>query len=214
MVKFQLFLLFGSYIIIYVFLNCERLLFDNLHGTNIYHKHTFIQEIPMVTQKPTEETKTNIVTRKSVTQITKHETHTGKTKSPPDENIEDPQLKDAPLDPSDEEDTPKNKPDLKIKDISLSLKDKVNNAASISEYETESFPIESPTDDDVEKSILDLDSDVEPKPLHLKKQTKSFETKTKTGANETKITPKQEKKSKVCKMPYIHFLGITFLLLA
>jgi len=133
----------------------------------------------LVKQKPTEETKTNIITRRSVTKIHKHETHKNQT----DENI----------DPSDEENTPKNK------DISFKLKEKVNDASSVSEYETESFLIESPTDDDIEKSILDHDSDLEPKPINLHKQIKTVKTKLKN--DETNASPMHQKESKVCPRP-------------
>ena len=89
------------------------------------------------------------------------------------------------------------------------MKNKGNAAASVSEYESESF-LESPTDDDVEKSILDQDSDIEPKPIHLQKQTKSLETKTKT--DETNTTVLEQKTSKVCKCPHYEIWKKQFLL--
>ena len=184
---------------------------DSLFGTNKYHIYVFVQDIKLVTQKPTEETKTDIITRQT---ITKHETHTRKSETPSDKNIEDPQLKDLDLDkpiskaiayiePSDEEDAPKNRDVLRIKEISRLSKDKVNDAVSTSEHETESFPIESPTDDDVEKSILDFDSDVEPR-IHSVQQKNSLERKINIDATETKVSPRFEKETKVCKLPSLY----------
>jgi len=159
--------------------------------TNVSHTY-FVQDIPLVTQKPTEEIKAN----KSVTTIHKHETHTSKTKITPDENVQ------AKHYSSEEEETPKNQDNL-----NLLMKDKGDAAASMSEYESESF-LESPTDDDVEKSILDHDSDLDPKPIHLEKQTMSLETKTKTDETNTMLL--QQKTSKVCKCPHYEILDNNF----
>ena len=179
------------------------------------------QDIKMVTQKTTEETKTNIMTRKTDIKIHKHETHNIKTETPSDENIEDNKvLKDvklpkaigiskvaAPLEPSDEEEAPKNKNIEKIKEISRFSKDTSNrpDVVSTSEYETESFPLESQTDDDVEKSILDFDSDLEPKIVSPVQQRESLEKKTsrkiKISSKERQVSPSLDKESKVCKCP-------------
>jgi hypothetical protein len=182
--------------------------FDSLFVTNKYHIHVFVEEIKLVKQKSTEETKTDTITRKSTT---KHETRTRTTETPSAKNNEDPQIKDfdfdkpiskvnAHIEPSDEEDVPKNRDVLRIKEITRLSKEKVNDAVSTSEYETESYPIESPTDDDVEKSILDFDSDVEPR-IHSVQQKKSLERKINIDASETKVSPKFEKETKVCKLP-------------
>merc|ERR1712151_846469 len=96
---------------------------------------------------------------KSITKTQKHETHIEKAINSPDG--------------SEEDETPKNQDFVKQKDHHLPIKNIGKEAESISEYESESFPIESPTDDDVEKSILDLDSDIEHKPTNFKKQTKN-----------------------------------------